>query len=91
MEIMKLEHSNLRASEWFFIFVYFLFNLNFIIFVFFSYQYGPDTYLLQLRDTDFPVRLREYMKIAAGRSPSYIHNLVETKYDWSVSSFYYFI
>ncbi len=29
-----------------------------------SYQYGPDTYLLQLRDVDFPVRLREYMKVA---------------------------
>ncbi|XP_060852356.1 obscurin isoform X8 [Rhopalosiphum padi] len=28
------------------------------------YQYGPDTYLLQLRDTNFPVRLREYMKVA---------------------------
>ncbi|GLG93475.1 Obscurin [Gryllus bimaculatus] len=26
------------------------------------YQSGPDTYLLQLRDVDFPVRLREYMK-----------------------------
>lgn len=27
------------------------------------YQYGPDTYLLQLRDVDFPVRLRQYMKV----------------------------
>jgi hypothetical protein len=26
------------------------------------YQYGPDTYLLQHRDVDFPVRLRQYMK-----------------------------
>ena len=26
-------------------------------------QYGPDTYLLQLRDVDFPVRLRQYMKV----------------------------
>ncbi|PNF42107.1 Obscurin [Cryptotermes secundus] len=33
------------------------------------YQYGPDTYLLQLRDVDFPVRLREYMKVAANRGP----------------------
>ncbi|XP_072157516.1 protein Obscurin isoform X4 [Bemisia tabaci] len=33
------------------------------------YQYGPDTYLLQLRDVDFPVRLREYMKVAANRAP----------------------
>ncbi len=28
-----------------------------------QYQYGPDTYLLQLRDVDFPVRLRQYMKV----------------------------
>ncbi|XP_026319349.1 obscurin isoform X2 [Hyposmocoma kahamanoa] len=35
------------------------------------YQNGPDTYLLQLRDTDFPVRLREYMKVACHRSPAY--------------------
>ncbi|XP_054277504.1 obscurin-like isoform X6 [Macrosteles quadrilineatus] len=33
------------------------------------YQNGPDTYLLQLRDVDFPVRLREYMKVAAERCP----------------------
>lgn len=38
------------------------------------YQYGPDTYLLQLRDTDFPVRLREYMKVAHRRSPAYALN-----------------
>ncbi|XP_043238277.1 obscurin-like isoform X8 [Amphibalanus amphitrite] len=35
------------------------------------YQQGPDTYLLQLRDTGLPARLREYMKVAAERSPSY--------------------
>ncbi|XP_037085172.1 obscurin-like isoform X4 [Pollicipes pollicipes] len=35
------------------------------------YQQGPDTYLLQLRDTGLPSRLREYMKVAAERSPSY--------------------
>ncbi|XP_045524045.1 obscurin isoform X6 [Pieris brassicae] len=35
------------------------------------YQNGPDTYLLQLRDTQFPVRLREYMKVACHRSPAY--------------------
>ncbi|XP_075991750.1 obscurin isoform X3 [Anticarsia gemmatalis] len=35
------------------------------------YQNGPDTYLLQLRDTQFPVRLREYMKVACDRSPGY--------------------
>lgn len=39
-----------------------------------SYQYGPDTYLLQLRDVDFPVRLREYMKVAAVRSPAFALN-----------------
>lgn len=38
------------------------------------YQYGPDTYLLQLRDTNFPVRLREYMKVAHRRSPSFALN-----------------
>lgn len=38
------------------------------------YQYGPDTYLLQLRDTNFPVRLREYMKVAHRRSPSFAMN-----------------
>ncbi|XP_050440783.1 obscurin isoform X44 [Adelges cooleyi] len=41
------------------------------------YQYGPDTYLLQLRDTNFPVRLREYMKVAgkslSGRGGSESH------------------
>ncbi|XP_059609271.1 obscurin isoform X5 [Phlebotomus argentipes] len=48
------------------------------------YQYGPDTYLLQLRDTDFPVRLREYMKVAVHRSPGFSYNLSETQYDWSL-------
>ncbi|XP_055536222.1 obscurin isoform X8 [Wyeomyia smithii] len=45
------------------------------------YQYGPDTYLLQLRDTNFPCRLREYMKIAKHRSPSL---LSESNYDSSL-------
>ncbi|XP_061708255.1 obscurin isoform X2 [Cydia pomonella] len=35
------------------------------------YQNGPDTYLLQLRDVSFPVRLREYMKVACNRSVAY--------------------
>lgn len=43
-----------------------------------SYQYGPDTYLLQLRDVDFPVRLREYMKVAKKSSTD--------SFDWHVSS-----
>lgn len=45
------------------------------------YQYGPDTYLLQLRDVNFPVRLREYMKVAHRRSPSFAIN---DTVDWSL-------
>lgn len=51
--------------------------------ILFSYQYGPDTYLLQLRDTDFPVRLREYLKVANRRSPAFAY---ENVVDWSVCS-----
>lgn len=50
-----------------------------------SYQYGPDTYLLQLRDTNFPVRLREYVKVANRRSPAFALN--ENSVDYSVSVF----
>ncbi|KAG8233551.1 hypothetical protein J437_LFUL013763 [Ladona fulva] len=46
------------------------------------YQYGPDTYLLQLRDVSFPVRLREYMKVAAHRSPGYSRTIADSNYDW---------
>ena len=42
------------------------------------YQNGPDTYLLQLRDVDFPVRLREYMKVAASRRPGIGYVLSDT-------------
>lgn len=35
-----------------------------------SYQSGPDTYLLQLRDVDFPLRIRQYLRVGASRSPS---------------------
>uniref|UniRef100_A0A1A9ZZH6 Obscurin n=1 Tax=Glossina pallidipes TaxID=7398 RepID=A0A1A9ZZH6_GLOPL len=45
------------------------------------YQYGPDTYLLQLRDVSFPVRLREYMKVAHRRSPSFALN---DSVDWTL-------
>lgn len=45
------------------------------------YQYGPDTYLLQLRDTNFPVRLREYLKVANRRSPAFAY---ENVVDWSL-------
>ncbi|XP_035216758.1 obscurin-like isoform X2 [Stegodyphus dumicola] len=40
-----------------------------------SYQNGPDTYLLQLRDTDFPLRLRQYLRVGASISPSLAANL----------------
>lgn len=46
------------------------------------YQYGPDTYLLQLRDTNFPVRLREYMKVA-GKSLTQ-RGGSESHMDWEV-------
>ncbi|KAG5678438.1 hypothetical protein PVAND_008111 [Polypedilum vanderplanki] len=48
------------------------------------YQYGPDTYLLQLRDTTFPTRLREYIKVAKGRSPSFNFSLNESNFDLSM-------
>lgn len=51
--------------------------------ILYSYQYGPDTYLLQLRDTNFPVRLREYVKVASRRSPAFALN--ENSVDYSVS------
>lgn len=52
-----------------------------------SYQNGPDTYLLQLRDVDFPVRLREYMKVAKQRCPmSRDYNDRDNQHiDWRVS------
>ncbi|XP_034177401.2 obscurin isoform X2 [Osmia lignaria lignaria] len=46
------------------------------------YQNGPDTYLLQLRDTDFPVRLREYMKVACNRSPGFSRSIADENFDW---------
>ncbi|XP_040072551.1 obscurin isoform X2 [Ixodes scapularis] len=42
-----------------------------------SYQSGPDTYLLQLRDVDFPLRIRQYLRVGASRSPSLAANLRE--------------
>lgn len=49
----------------------------------YSYQNGPDTYLLQLRDVDFPVRLREYMKVAAARGPGAGYIISdENGFDW---------
>lgn len=58
-------------------------NITVLIYYHFSYQNGPDTYLLQLRDTDFPVRLREYMKVAYNRGTT--RNLDDT-YDWRVNT-----
>lgn len=54
--------------------------------LFLSYQYGPDTYLLQLRDTNFPTRLREYIKVAKGRSPSFNFAINDSQMDLSVSN-----
>nr|XP_045591562.1 obscurin-like [Procambarus clarkii] len=48
-----------------------------------NYQQGPDTYLLQLRDTEFPCRLRSYMKVATVRSPSFAMSLRENDYDYT--------
>ncbi|XP_043203260.1 obscurin-like isoform X2 [Amphibalanus amphitrite] len=46
------------------------------------YQQGPDTYLLQLRDTGLPSRLRQYIKVAADRSPTFAQRaLDEPMYD----------
>lgn len=50
-----------------------------------SYQNGPDTYLLQLRDVDFPVRLREYLKVAANRAPFSRIMMDQSHLDWRVS------
>ena len=36
-----------------------------------SYQYGPDTYLLQVRDSGFPARLREYLNVAKQHSAEF--------------------
>merc|ERR1711953_221427 len=36
-----------------------------------NYQYGPDTYLLQVRDADFPARVREYLSVARTHSSEF--------------------
>ncbi|CAH1393217.1 unnamed protein product [Nezara viridula] len=46
------------------------------------YQYGPDTYLLQLRDVDFPVRIREYMKVASHRGTGVPRYSEDNHLDW---------
>ncbi|RWS07258.1 muscle M-line assembly protein unc-89-like protein, partial [Dinothrombium tinctorium] len=35
-----------------------------------KYQTGDDTYVLQYRDVDFPLRVREYLRVGVNRSPS---------------------
>lgn len=57
---------------------YIIYTMSLNICLLSSYQNGPDTYLLQLRDTQFPVRLREYMKVACNRSPGYSLNVFDT-------------
>ncbi|XP_076362329.1 protein Obscurin-like isoform X2 [Tachypleus tridentatus] len=42
------------------------------------YQNGPDTYLLQYRDTDFPLRVRQYLRVGAHHSPSLAASLKES-------------
>lgn len=42
-----------------------------------SYQQGPDTYLVQLHDTEFPTRIREYLRVGAQRSPALAASLRE--------------
>merc|ERR1719150_1199 len=36
-----------------------------------NYQYGPDPYLLQVRDADFPARSREYLSVARTHSSEF--------------------
>lgn len=61
--------------------------MYYILYIYFSYQNGPDTYLLQLRDVGFPVRLREYMKVAANRGAGRACIISdENGYDWRVKS-----
>ena len=36
-----------------------------------SYQNGPDTYLLQVKDSGFPARLREYLGVARQHSAEF--------------------
>ncbi|XP_076316761.1 protein Obscurin-like isoform X4 [Tachypleus tridentatus] len=41
------------------------------------YESGPDSYLLQHRDVDFPVRVRRYLKVGADRSSTLASHLKE--------------
>ncbi|XP_035206378.1 obscurin-like isoform X2 [Stegodyphus dumicola] len=47
------------------------------------YQSGPDTFLLPLRDPDFPVRVRRYLKVGAYRSPLLARHLKDKHWGYS--------
>ncbi|CAL1297366.1 unnamed protein product [Larinioides sclopetarius] len=47
------------------------------------YQNGPDTFLLPLRDPDFPVRIRRYLKVGANRSPLLANHLKDKHWGYS--------
>ncbi|GIY12995.1 obscurin, partial [Caerostris darwini] len=47
------------------------------------YQNGPDTFLLPLRDPDFPVRIRRYLKVGAVRSPILANHLKDKHWGYS--------
>ena len=52
-----------------------------------SYTPGPDTMLLQHRDPDYPMRVREYLRVGARYSPSLANKLREPHWgDVDVSS-----
>lgn len=48
-----------------------------------NYQIGNDTYVLQYRDTDFPLRIREYLRIGGQRSASLQANLRESHWGFA--------
>ena len=50
-----------------------------------SYQYGPDTYLLQVKDATFPARLREYLNVARTTSADFQDCKVRKEYDQRVT------
>lgn len=60
------------------LFFFFLFRFFFLynqLIIQLRYQSGPDTYLLPHRDVDFPLRIREYLRVGASRSPSLANSL----------------
>lgn len=51
-----------------------------------NYQCGPDTYLLQLRDTAFPTRIRKYLRVAATNNASIAANLKQAHWGGNISA-----